>query len=268
MGKLNDLFKRIKGLLGRNKKLPEGKADNYISVEMPEIKEEPKMTEHENFVSSLKEQAQTFDLTHMPTEEAIAKALEEKGLNAEIAKNPEFQKQMAKIFSPIFEHNSMPNEQMAENLRKAIANKQYGNYSFSITTDGNFEFKEVRKDDLLYAPKANNTLFMADKTGNLNVISTSEFESLDENKRVVFNTKNQSTFNKDGLEMKKINASVERTYQPANSALPIVKDNYETIIRNDDLLTANQYIFDTTDRNFRVNFSSMIDSAPFPEIVR
>lgn len=75
----------------------------------------------------------------------------------------------------------MPNEQMAENLRKAIANKQYCNYSFSITTDGNFEFKEVIKDDLL---------------------------------------------------------------------------------------TANQYIFDTTDRNFRVNFLNMIDSAPFPEIVR
>ena len=114
MGKLSDFFAKIKGLFNRNKALPEGKEENYIMPNISERKEEAKMTEHENFVNTLQKQAKSFDLSQMPVEDAISKALEEKGLNSNIANNPEFKKQVNKIFEDIFQHQSTPTTEMAE----------------------------------------------------------------------------------------------------------------------------------------------------------
>ena len=99
MGKLSDFFAKIKGLFNRNKALPEGKEENYIMPNISERKEEAKKTEHENFVNTLQKQAKSFDLSQMPVEDAISKALEEKGLNSNIANNPEFKKQVNDVFA-------------------------------------------------------------------------------------------------------------------------------------------------------------------------
>lgn len=260
MGKLSDFFAKIKGLFNRNKALPEVKEENYIMPNISERKEEAKMTEHENFVNTLQKQAKSFDLSQMPVEDAISKALEEKGLNSNIANNPEFKKQVNKIFEDIFQHQSTPTTEMAETLHKAINSQTHGNYKFEVTPDGNFLFKEIRTQDSMTLPQTNATLFTADKNGNLNVISTTEHTFLNEEKKIILNTKTQSTFSKDGLETQKTNAYLDRTYQPSNNAIPTVSERTETIIRNDNLLVATQFLYDKT--NLRIEDFVGLNSFP------
>lgn len=206
------------------------------------------MTGHENFVSELKAQAKQFDLTQMPINEAILKALEEKGLNSDLSKNPEFKNQMYKVFGSIFHDeygNGMSHEKI-ETLRQAISSGSLKDYSFFITADGNFEYDKANDKDSITNPRAHK-FFTIDKQGNLNVITTSKYSYLQEYDKqgkyapetFTGYNKQQETFDKDGLQTHVMHSDLLKSNKQ-----PYISGNSYRVTRNEDIATATYMAFD------------------------
>lgn len=247
MGKLNDLLKKIKGMFNRNRALPAGTTEKIITDIVPENYEkeekiEMETSQHQNFVSELKKQAEQYDLTKMPMEDAILKALEEKGLNPEFSKNPEFQKQMTQIFRSAFyeDGHTLDPEVAVKNLRSAIG-AGIADYHFSITADGNLEYTKKNDGNSLTHPSIKK-YFMLDQKGNLitsELSETSEYD--DHNHKIVSRTKNQSVFDKYGIEQNKMRANYQ---QDMNDSLHSVIDNSLRIVtRLSGLATATETVY-------------------------
>lgn len=244
MGKLNDLLKKIKGMFNRNRALPAGTTEKIITDTVPENYEkeekiEMETSQHQNFVNELKKQSEQYDLTTMPMEDAILKALEEKGLNPEFSKNPEFQNQMTQIFSSVF-YKANRAEDAVKNLRSAIMHGMQ-DYKFSITPDGNLEY--TKRNDNSFTNPSITKYFMLSKDGKL-ITSTlskrSEYNNDDH--KINFCSKKQSVFDKYGIEQSAILATYT---QDMNEALQPVTNNFlRTVTRNSNLVTAVETVYE------------------------
>lgn len=244
MGKLSNLFEKIKGIFNRNKALPEGFTEKNISVEIPEA---PEMTPHESFVDNLQKQAQTFDLTQMPIEDAILKALEEKGLNSELSKNPEFKNQMYKVFGSVFqsEYGESMSPEKIDNLRNVISSGLLNDYSFTITADGNFKFDKANEGKSSTNPPEHK-FFTVDDKGSLHVVQTYSTElRTDYDKDGKFspttrtdNYKVQTTYDKTGLQTDYMSAHEAWSKNVNESNATYISGNSFRLSRNSDLATA------------------------------
>lgn len=244
MGRLSNLFEKIKGMFNRNKALPEGTTEKNISVGIPEA---PEITPHESFVDNLRIQAETFDLTQMPIEDAILKALEEKGLNPELSKNPEFKNQMYKVFSSVFqtEYGESRSPEKFEELRNTISFGHLNDISFTIIPDGNFKFDKANEGKNSTNPPEHK-FFTVDNKGSLHVVQTYSTElRTDYDKDGKFspqtsvdNYKVQTTYDKTGLQTDYMKAHESWSRKPNEFPGEYISGDSFRLSRNSDLATA------------------------------
>lgn len=105
MGRISDLWQKIKGRFNKNKTLPEGK-DMLQNLVQPEEKKE-EMNGHEKFVKEMQDKANEFDPSTMSKEQAIMKILEEKGVSDKITRNPKASFELKMMIDEILEENGI-----------------------------------------------------------------------------------------------------------------------------------------------------------------
>lgn len=295
MGRMNQLWKKIKGMFNKNKALPEGKA---IPRDLPSdiLEEQTEMNGHEKFVKEMQDKANEFNPALISKEDAIMKILEEKGLSEEFAKNPAAKEQITDIAKKMLAKAGIERI-TSDNLEEAKSAISYGGYhnhekdengnvydqthgSFEILDDGSLNYNEERKNNQYDVYRNTNSSkhfsikdnsLLVDEKINATVQYTNESRQAIKDKT---ETKRGSEYNKDGIEMKKYYAS--RTFRDNLSTNkyqePLIdRDDAWEIERNSDLVTAYAKGYEYENRinpfNHNVNWrgANIVLSTEVPE---
>lgn len=277
MGKLNDLFKKIKGIFNKNKALPAGSKENIVDVntiepqnittdkkvfeELQEIKEETQMSGHEKFVNDLKNQAEQFDLSSMSRGDAIVKFLEVSGLNPAYSKNPAFKNLMCELFQNDFMRIESELSGKSPTEQRSMLSKAFNMMDYTINNDGSFEIHHHGDDSYASVNPSKDIFYNLDEEKNeLNVVTNYKESSIyrdeipshlqnnlfkDSNGKILNSyRKSQSTYDKNGLEMMSIYVSYD-----SSDTNPYISGSTRCIRRNDDLVNATETVYDSSDAN-------------------
>lgn len=254
MGKLNNLFSKLKGFFNRNKSLPESTQRSEILSETEQPTIVTTKTPHQLFVEQQVEAAKVFNPSQMPLKDAIMHILEERGLDAAFAKNPTIKNSICTTIEGRLA-NSGITEITLDNLDD-VKNVLFGQTSENLSENAvkynspiSIENGEITfKDETPYYGHSSSTTFKLNKNDNsIQEISSTaseyqlstEHNSPDFNKKKVAKTFRCSTFNKDGLEINKTFKSENYLRRIDNGKFidNITPTVSWEIQRNDDLIT-------------------------------
>lgn len=267
MGRINQLWKKIKGMFNKNKALPEGKAiprelSSNILEEQTEMNEHEKfvMNEHEKFVKEVQDKANEFNPALISKEDAIMKILEEKGLNEEFVKNPAAKQQITDIAKKMLSQSGIERITIdnLEEAKGAILFYGYHNYekdkngyvynqthgSLEILDDGSLNYNEESENTQYGLRNTNSSKHFSIKDDSLlvdeNINDTVQYTN-ESGKTIKDKTeiKRGSEYNKDGIEMKRYYASraLRDNLSTGKYDESLMNSAWE-IERNSDLVTA------------------------------
>lgn len=256
MGKISELWKKVKGMFNKNKALPEGREVMEIVDNQYEMEKE---SGHEIFLKELQSKAKEFDPSTMLKEDAIMKILEEKGMNEELSKNPAAKSKITEIATEILESNGIERitKDNLEEVKWRITNISHLDNSannkrngyLKIQEDGSIKYLEdVEKyEGFKYPMISNNSshFFMEEGSFKVKEVNTDKMNFIEtiENKNIEVEEKWENTvlhvYNKNGLEMRR---DTERTDERSESRRQVkVQSEKDQIIRQSDLVTARTY---------------------------
>lgn len=231
MGFFNDMFLKIKKLLGREQKaLPQPEEIKVINV-----KEREEAKKEKSFKEQLVDDAKVFRPENMPTNEAIIEILKQQGMKEEIAKNEDALKLVldvaySKIGGKEISINSQNLEQIQAQLSKIIEKG-------AIVDKETYPWKEYgtvgegTKTRTIDVNKENKALITETKIDEYDVYSN-------EKKYHTYTSNKTSITIEDGMQMTKENEYSTRTYDPSERKYIDTKNEGYTITRNPDLVTA------------------------------